>query len=87
MPAIKKKDPMGNYAFSDKEFEAARWCIKNNIVVSVHPSKIPNQWHLDVILNKKSNITPMTFGPIEIWKKLYEYYLYYFNKYKKDEKR
>lgn len=88
MPALKKKDPMGVYVFTDEEFDAARWCIKNGIVISPFPSSITTRWHIDIVINGKSNLSPKTFGSVEIWIKLYEYYLYYFNKYnKKDEKK
>jgi len=79
-----KKNPidMGNYMYSKKEFEAFKWCIENGIYITPK-AKSTNSWYLTVEMNKKINISPDSYGKIEIWKQMYKYYIYYYDKYKK----
>lgn len=73
---------MGNYLYSKKEFEAYKWCIENGIYITPK-AKSTSSWYLAVEINKKTNISPDSYGKVEIWKQMYEYYIYYYDKYKK----
>jgi hypothetical protein len=77
----KKKDviDMGNYVATEKEQTAFKWCIKNNIKIAPF-AKSSKEWYLDIIINGKVNRSPLTYEKVEVWKQLYKFYLYYYNK-------
>ena len=71
---------MGNHIPSTKEQEAYMWCIKNNIFVSPH-AKSATEWYLDITINGNINISPTVYKKNDIWKQLYKFYIYYYDKY------
>lgn len=75
---------MGFYACSDKENEAYMWCVKNSILISPK-AKSTTEWYLEITINGKMNRSPITYKKVEIWKQLFTFYLYYYNKYHKLE--
>lgn len=79
-----KKQPfdMGEYIVSDKDIEAYRWCIKNDIKISP-TAKTQGSWWLDIVNKGVINRSPQAFIKGVIWQKMYEYYNYYYDKYKK----
>jgi hypothetical protein len=80
--AIKKGVDMGDYIFSDKEGEAYRWCVSNGIYISPQAKSLI-QWYICIEMNKKVNVSPDAYKKIEIWKQIFKYYTYYYDKYKK----
>jgi len=82
----KKKDriDMGNYTATDRELSAYVWCVKNDIKIT--PSaKSATEWYLDIIINSRINRSPVTYKKVEVWKQLYKFYLYYYNKHHEKE--
>jgi hypothetical protein len=79
-----KKQPfdMGEYTRTEKDFEAYRWCIKNDIKISP-TAKAEGSWWIDIVNQGVKNRSPKTFIKGVIWEKMYEYYNYYYDKYKK----
>ena len=73
---------MGNYLYSTKELEAYMWCVRNNILISQRAIST-NKWHIDIDMNKRQNTDPVTYGKMDIWKQIFKYYTYYYEKYKK----
>lgn len=71
---------MGNYIPNKQEQLAYSWCINNGIYISPKPAST-SSWHLLVEINKKISISPDTYKKVEIWKQLYKFYTYYYNKY------
>jgi hypothetical protein len=71
---------MGNYHASIKEVEACRWCIQNNIFISPKANS-STEWSLVITINDKDNISPKSYKKIEIWKEMYNFYIYYYDKY------
>ena len=78
----KKKDfDMGFYTYTEEEYEAYKWCIKNNIYIS--PLAVNGiRWTITIVNNGKEFKDPNDYGKVEIWKKLYEYCKYYYDKNK-----
>ena len=73
---------MGQTPFSESLWEAQRWCIREGIYIAPR-AKNDTAWYV-VITNKGNvNATPDTFGKTEIWLKIFEYYKYYYDKYRK----
>lgn len=82
---LKKKKwevDMGSYIYNTKEQEAMMWCVKNNIRISPK-AKSTTQWSLVIDLNGSLNESPETYPKTTIWKKLFEFYKYYYDKYNK----
>jgi len=79
-----KKSPwdMGEYIATDKDNEAYEWCIKNGIKISP-TAYSEGAWWLDIENNGKTNRSPKKFLKTVVWEKMYEYYNYYHDKYKK----
>ncbi len=82
----KKKEviDMGNYTASDKEQTAFMWCVRNGIKVAPR-AKNNKEWYLTINVNGKVAESPIAYEKIEIWKQLYKFYLYYYNKHHKVE--
>jgi hypothetical protein len=80
--AKKKASMMGAHIPSEKEEQARRWCINNNIRIS--PSAVgagtPARWVLVLDLNGKIVNAPDQVSRTEVWVKMYEYYMYYYKK-------
>ena len=76
----KSKVDMGFYASSEAEESARHWCINNGIYIS--PKAFNNlEWYVCIVMNNKENKSPKTYKKVDIWKQMYLFYLYYYNKY------
>lgn len=71
---------MGNYAPTSREQEAKNWCIKNKIYVSP-TAKSASEWYLTITTNSKVTQSPLHYKKVEIWKELFKFYTYYYDKY------
>ena len=82
MGVKKKPCDMGKTPFKEDLWTAQRWCIREGIHIAPR-AKNDTAWYV-VITNKgEVNATPDTFGKTEIWLKIFEYYKYYYDKYRK----
>lgn len=71
---------MGSYISSVKEQTAYMWCVRNNIFIS--PKAISTtEWKIAIVIQGKENISPESYKKVDVWKQLYLFYLYYYNKY------
>lgn len=75
---------MGNYSCKTSEHEAMLWCIRNGIYISPF-AKSTTEWFIVISINGKSNQSPIAYEKNEIWKQMYVYFLYYYNKHMKIE--
>jgi hypothetical protein len=71
---------MGNYTANAVEFNAFKWCIDNNIYIAPKANTALD-WYICITINGKSNMSPSTYKKIDVWKQMYLFYLYYYNKY------
>lgn len=71
---------MGSYIPNANEQEAYMWCIRNNIFIAPNP-KSTNEWYLDITINGKVSTSPTAYKKNDIWKQLYKFYVYYYDKY------
>ena len=79
---------MGEYSRSIEENEAALWCMHNDICITPRAIKYGERiWVVDIEKGKYPNRkllgTSSPYGPTTIWEKVFEYKLYYYNKYAK----
>lgn len=80
----KNQIDMGSYLPNKKEQAAYSWCIDNGIYIAPKPCTT-STWYLTVEINRNENIDPTAYKKVEIWKQLYQYYIYYYDKYAKDK--
>jgi hypothetical protein len=73
---------MGDHLPTASETEHMRWCVNNGIYISPK-AKSTVEWYVIIELNKKISTSPETYKKVEIWKQIYKYYKYYYDKYKK----
>lgn len=74
---------MGTYVYTEKEREAMVWCVKNGITIAPFAHNTSN-WYLDITINGNRNRDPVMYDKKVLWKQMFKYYLYYYEKYKKD---
>ena len=79
---LRKTHGIWEYVATDKDNEAYNWCIKNGIKISP-TAYSEGAWWLDIENNGKINRSPKKFIKTIVWEKMYEYYNYYYDKYKK----
>ena len=83
-----KKFGMGTYTRTPEEDKAALWCIANDICIVPRAIKYGERiWVIDIEKGKYPNRkllgTSSPYGPTTIWENVFEYKLYYYNKYAK----
>jgi hypothetical protein len=76
----KKYGPdMGVYVPTEDELKAYKWGIRNNI--SIAPFALSEiKWYIDITIKGKTARAPDIYPKILIFKKIYEYYKYYYDK-------
>ena len=83
MAKTKENDIMGNYLPKLNEYEAMIWCVNNGIKIS--PKAITTStklWYITIEIKNKVVTSPITYGPMDIWKKIFELYKFYYGKNK-----
>lgn len=75
---------MGTYIYTEKEREAMIWCVKNNISIAPFAYNTTS-WYLDITINRNKNRDPTVYDKKTLWKQMFKYYIYYYEKYKKNE--
>lgn len=78
----KNQCDMGTYVYKPQEYEAMRWCVANNIKISPKANTL-SSWFIEINLNGKITVSPDTYKKVEIWKQIFKYYKYYYDKYNK----
>ena len=76
----RKNYTMGEYSPSDEELKAYLWGVKNS--VRIGPKRVPNknEWYVEIYTQGKWSHSRETFGPGDVFKQIYKYYEYYYNK-------
>jgi hypothetical protein len=80
----KKASMMGYYNSDENDEEARMWCNKNGIRIYPKPTirGTPTKWWLIIEVSQRVNQSPEEYPRNKVWQKMYEYYNYYYNKYK-----
>ena len=78
----KKAVNMGNPPHNNEQWEAYRWCVRNQIAIAPKAYS-PTQWYIDIKNKDKTHTSPETYGKTEIWNKIFEYCKYYYDKHRK----
>lgn len=81
MPRKKKGVGMGDYLPTEQEQKAYRYGIRNDIRIA--PRAVPNSagsWYVEIFQGGRWSHNGEQFGPVDVWRQVYAYYIYYYNK-------
>ena len=73
---------MGEPGHNTKDWEAYRWCVRNNIAIAPH-AKSTTEWYVSIRNKDKTNLSPKAYEKTIIWQKIFEYCKYYYDKHRK----
>ena len=71
----------GYHAHSREDLKHAGWCLNKNIKIAVIPSG--TEWQVEITIDKSVNLDSSIYRADEAYKKMYEYYKYYYDKHNK----
>ena len=71
----------GYHPFTDEDMKRVNWCLNNGIKIAVIPNG--TEWQVEINLNKKIHLDSKIYKAGEAYKKMYEYYKYYYDKHNK----
>ena len=71
----------GYHVYTNEDMKRVGWCLGKNIKIAVIPSGI--KWQVEISLNDKIHLDPNIYEAAEAYKKMYEYYKYYYDKHNK----
>ena len=74
----------GAHPYTNENIKHVGWCIKKGIKIAVIPywEGASNEWKIELNINKKVHTDPAIYMADEAHKKMYEYYKYYYDKYR-----
>ena len=80
----KGKSP-GKRTWTNKEMEIVGWCLTNNINISCSPDfdQCGHDWVIDIKIKNNIHRDPKIYEQEVVLNKIYEYYKYYYDKYRK----
>jgi len=69
----------GYHNYTRDDMKRVNWCVRNGIKIAVIPKGI--DWQVEINLNKKIHLDSKVYRAKEAYKKMYEYYKYYYDKH------
>jgi len=74
----------GFLTYTKQDMKHVSWCLEKGIKIAVVPNwdGKGDEWKVELSINKKIHIDPKVYKDKEALAKMYEYYKYYYNKYK-----
>ena len=77
----KKKVKELFYPYTRADMKRVQWCLNRKIKIAVIPSG--TEWQVEITIDKSVNLDSNIYRAKEAYKKMYEYYKYYYDKYNK----
>ena len=74
------KNP-GYHHYTKEDMKRVSWCIDCGIKIAVIPSG--TKWQIEISINKDIHLDSNIYEADVAYKKMYEYYKYYYDKHKK----
>ena len=71
----------GYHSHTEKDLKHAGWCLNKNIKIAVIPNG--TKWQVEININKSIHLDSKIYEADEAYKKMYEYYKYYYDKHNK----
>ena len=74
----------GYHPYTDKDMKHISFCIKKGIKIAIIPhwDGASDEWKVELNINKKVHLDPNVYKANEAHMKMYEYYKYYYDKYR-----
>ena len=74
----------GYHPYTDEDMKHIGFCMKKGIKIAVIPywDGASDEWKVELNINKKIHLDPTIYMADEAHKKMYEYYKYYYDKYR-----
>ena len=74
----------GAHPYSPQDMKHVVWCMKKGIKIAVIPhwEGASNEWRVELNIKKKIHLDPVIYMANEAHVKMYEYYKYYYDKYR-----
>ena len=76
----KGKSP-GSHSYTNEDMKRVNWCMNKGIKIAVIPNG--SKWQVEISLNDKIHLDSNIYKANEAYKKMYEYYKYYYDKHNK----
>ena len=74
------KNP-GYHPYTNEDMKRVSWCIDRRIKIAVIPSG--TKWQIEISINKDIHLDSKIYEADVAYKKMYEYYKYYYDKHNK----
>ena len=71
----------GYHVYTDEDMKRVQWCLNKKIKIAVIPNG--SKWQVELNINDKIHLDPEARLANEAYKKMYEYYKYYYDKHNK----
>ncbi len=75
-----RKKKVTHYVFNDEEYTAYKWCINNDILISPFAQSETRYW-IDIVNKGKQHRSPETYDWKNLYKTIFKFYYYYYEKY------
>ena len=74
----------GQHTYTLKDMKRVQWCLDRKIKIAVIPNweGSSDEWRVELNINKKIHTDPKVYKDKEALAKMYEYYKYYYDKYR-----
>jgi len=74
----------GYLPYTKQDIKHVDWCVRKNIKIAVIPNwdGRNDEWKIELNINKKIHTDPKVYKDKEALIKMYEYYKYYYDKYR-----
>ena len=71
----------GYHVYTNEDMKRVGWCLNKKIKIAVIPNG--TKWQVELNINDKIHLDPEIRQADEAYKKMYEYYKYYYDKHNK----
>ena len=71
----------GYHNYTNEDMKRVQWCLDKKIKIAVIPNG--TKWQIELNINDKIHLDPEIREANEAYKKMYEYYKYYYDKHNK----
>jgi len=75
----------GSRSYTPEDMKRVNWCLQKGISVVVSPNWEGGmeEWKVEIRMNGKTHTDPGIYNGYDALGKMYEYYKYYYDRYKK----
>ena len=69
----------GYHNYTREDMKRVQWCMDRKIKIAVIPNG--SDWQVEITMGKSVNLDSKIYKADEAYKKMYEYYKYYYDKH------